>query len=204
MKRPRKFYRDKELRRRVKEADAFDRREYYLKQDGYVTVFTLSKEAKKHALYHALVEILPLITIKCWHRTKPEEVEFKPIGISRSTYVKLKPEHKACFERGDKHFDGYTPLLRRRSKTEKQEEPYYYLLSNLKDFIIPVTHKHYCKYSTWIPNPLEPSLDRNHIREKAAKIFDGMSFDGWWDNPGRELKIKDIQRDVRKEVQDLT
>lgn len=206
MKRPRKFYRDKELRRRVLEANGFERYKYFYEQDSYKTVFILSSEARKHSLYKALVEVLPLVVCNVWHSHKPVDPITVPVDpLRKSIYVKLKPEHQACFERVDKHYDGYSHLLRRRHRAEKQEEPDYYLLEDLKKFIIPITHKCYTKSHTWMSNPFEPSLERNAIRLKARKIFDEMNDDDWFGSRcKRALKTIDIQKDVKKELVDLT
>ena len=203
MKRPRKFYRDKEYRRRIIEANAFDRHVEYYKQNEYRTVYILSKEAKKHPLGKALAEILPLIVVGFSHRREDTHDEPILLNIKRSLYVKLKTEHQECFTRDREIFD---PWMRHFSRVKRDSpEPVYYLLPELKELIISEVHKNYIKHSLWASNPFEPSLDRNAIRLKARKIFDEMNDDDWYGSRCRRaLKTIDILSDVKKEVVDLT
>ena len=100
MKRPRKFFKEKELLRKVREANAnhghFKR---FWKHKGYKMWPILSKKAKKHPLYKDLLELLPIIA--------PPECDDNLVnltmeryifrGIKKNLYLKLKTTHKACF-----------------------------------------------------------------------------------------------------------
>jgi len=125
MKRPRKFYRDKEYRRRILESNNFNAYFEYYDQKGYVTVYIISKKARKHPLYKAFTEILPLLVIKQFHLGK-EPPELVVSHIHTSLYVKLKAEHKLCFQKQDKEIFEYRNI-----------EANYYLLPELDlEFLI--------------------------------------------------------------------
>lgn len=97
MKRPRKFYRDKELKRRVREIHEHWKTEsnYYWKHQGYSITMVPSRVSRKHPLYKELKEILPLVT-EIHHRDKPEIDTYEYKGVRKELYNKLTPLQKSC------------------------------------------------------------------------------------------------------------
>lgn len=162
MKRPRKFYRDKELKRRVREIHEYWKTDsnYYWKHCGYSIAMVPSRAARKHPLYKELVEILPLVA-QADQRNEPNADNFQYTGIKKELYSKLTPLQKCCLVKEPIPAEYQTPFT---VATIHQETRWYTLDPNLKDLLVPRITRHYrhC-YTGRGNNALSSRMTRDNI-----------------------------------------
>ena len=205
MKRSNKFFKDKTLRKRVKEVDAerdLLRKEHknFKKREGYNVQFTLSKKIKKSPIGEYLQEVLYLVvdqqSINTLNDFKPE---FKK--ITKKEYLKLSSGQKHCFVKHKSSLDDImdVPTFANISET------YYSLDPRLEKEIIPLFYKSYIPVWRYSYGPLETKARRDNLFDKAKKVMGWRHsrYDDDYDNRGASIRDNDIRRHTTEEIKEL-
>ena len=157
MKRSNKFYKDKELKRRVRETQEYSKMtpHYYWKHVGYNIIMVPSRAARKHPLYKELVEILPLVA-NIDHREEPEASNYRFYSIKKELYIKLTSLQKCCFIK---------EIIPTEELPVVVNIPEFYILDpQLKELLVPRITKNYrLTYTYTIDNSLQRKMIRDNI-----------------------------------------
>lgn len=183
MKRPRKFYRDKEIKRRLRELRAHWKTEshYYWKHEGYKVRAVPSRKARKHPLYKELLEILPLVA-PVQNQDKPEVDEYDFEGVRLGVYKKLTPLQQCCLVKVNIPAEEIIPV----PIGEVPETKWYDLDPQLKELLVPrVTKRYIHGYGSSGDSSISNKIERDKIWELAGERHDRES-----DKCGQKAKYK--------------
>jgi hypothetical protein len=219
MKRTHKDIQEKKYRKLLKTHSNRHRQDndpVLYKKDGLKRYWQVSTKFKKHPLYKALKEILPLVTDDVQY----QETRYHPSdwssdgpnfkGIYTKDYKVLDPMKQMCFSKEQNVPDEKSPWC--ITTWEKKQgliyNEKYFLREELKELLYLKVEPNYSRvwWSGYHNNSefkREENFIVNHrIRQKGSKTL-GISIDkDYWDREPEE-KDKELVKAYKKEVEDV-
>jgi hypothetical protein len=177
---------------------------YYYRRNGFYIWIIPNKKARKHLLYNALKQVIPLVFMYPIRLDKEEYISFQSIyesdhlltlsrTIDKSVYLKLSTEQKMCFIRTNVSLLDF-PMSEEFVKDMKG--PRYILDSSINDLLTIKIRKRYVK--EWNPfsndySDIYNKINRLGLRKKVDRLM-GNQYDYYLDSEYKRRILDQTRR----------